>query len=284
MRELGLGDVAAAVTEIARHVAQHVRHLQRLAEAHALRAHARDVPAGEARAMRHVHVGPELADASRDEVDVAVEVGERAERGEVRGVLAAKGDEVERHAARERREHVADGAPVGRRQALEARDRFRQPREQLGLRAVRPMRAARGGHAGDIGRCAAERRAQRLEMGEPRLTRDEPRVGHGVRRAREEVGEPDGRAEIARQDPEREVEASADSAQQPAQEIIAVAGGCGARHSPEGGLYVAWGARGAQLNRSGAGAGPASPSPSSGSPGTFGPGACPSAPRPASAA
>jgi hypothetical protein len=51
-------------------------------------------------------------------------------------------------------------------------------------------------------------------MPKPIHPREEPRVGHGVGGAGEEVGEPDGLAQVARQDGERQVEAAADVAEE----------------------------------------------------------------------
>jgi len=64
------------------------------------------------------------------------------------------------------------------------------------------MGTARRGNGGDVDGGAAEGRPQRLEVCEPRLARDQARIGDGVRGAREQVGEPDGRAQVVRQDPE----------------------------------------------------------------------------------
>src|SRR3989454_6493929 len=84
--EVGRGQVAAAVSEIARDVTEHVRHLEGLAEAHALLTLLAQVPTPEAWAVGGVQNRPEGADAAGDEVRVAVELVERVEGGQARGM------------------------------------------------------------------------------------------------------------------------------------------------------------------------------------------------------
>src|SRR5439155_1240202 len=113
--EVGRGQVAAAVSEIARDVTEHVRHLEGLAEAHALLTLLAQVPAPEAWAVGGVQNRPEGADAAGDEVRVAVELVERVEGGQARGIFPGEAGEVEEHAGRQRGEDRADfGAVRGR--------------------------------------------------------------------------------------------------------------------------------------------------------------------------
>src|SRR5881296_554846 len=79
--EVGRGQVTAAVSEVARDVAEHVGHLERLAEAHARSTLLARVPAPEPWAVGDAERRPEGADAAGDEVRVAVELVERVERG-----------------------------------------------------------------------------------------------------------------------------------------------------------------------------------------------------------
>ena len=173
-------------------------------------------------------------------IHVAIEIRERAKRGEARGVVAGKRGEIEDHPARQRREH--------------ARGRRRGPRAQRSSRASAsgrrasssasaPLARAAAGTAAataaTIGRRGLERGAQGFEMREPRRARISARVGDGVGGAREQVRESDGLAEIARKDPKRKVEAPADAAQEAPQQV---------------------GVASASRSRSGASAGRASPS------------------------
>ena len=81
------------------------------------------------------------------------------------------------------------------------------------------MRPTRGGDSADIRSGAVERRAQRLEVPQASRAREQARVGDGVGGAREQIGEADGFAQVAGKDTEREVEASADPPQWPAQQV-----------------------------------------------------------------
>src|SRR5439155_24692785 len=86
-RELAGREIAAAVREVAGDVAQDVSELQRLAEAHALLAHLAQRPVAEAGPMRDVEHRPERANASGHEIDVVVELLERLDGRQFRGVL-----------------------------------------------------------------------------------------------------------------------------------------------------------------------------------------------------
>ena len=191
--------------------------------------------------MRHVELRPEFPDAARDQIRVAVELVHGLERREVRAVLAGKRLEIEHHPARQRREDLSHGVAVGRGEAPEPGDRLRQPFEELRFRARRLVRAAGGAHGAHVVRCVTERRAERLEVREPRRPCKDPRVGDGIRGTREQVREADGLAKTVGKDGEREIEAAADPAQQPAEKVAA---------------------RGASRSRSGGAAGQASLSPS----------------------
>src|SRR5207249_790075 len=104
-RGILIGIVAArgsGLAASATSVAEHVGHLERLAEAHALLAHVAEVPVPEPWAVGDVQRRPEGADTAGDEIRVTVELVERVERGQARGVLAGEAREIEDHASRER--------------------------------------------------------------------------------------------------------------------------------------------------------------------------------------
>ena len=157
--ELGGGQVAATAGQIGRYVPEHVGHLQRLAEANATCPHRRRLPAAQPRAMRQVHVRPELAHAAGHQVGVAVELRERVEGGETPGVLAREAPEVEQHAVGERREDTAHAGQVGGGQAGHAGQRLVHPVQQLPLGFVLLVWRAGASHRAGIVRARRRRGA-----------------------------------------------------------------------------------------------------------------------------
>jgi hypothetical protein len=122
--ELARRQVTAAVAQVAGHVAQDVRHLQGLAEPHAAGAHLGEVPAGQARPVRHVQRRPERAHAARHQVGVVIELIQRLEGGQGRRVLAGEAREVEDHARSQGVQHRAHLVPVRCRQLAQPGHRF----------------------------------------------------------------------------------------------------------------------------------------------------------------
>ena len=220
-RQLAGRQVTTAVAQVRRHVAQDVRQLQGLAEPHAGGAHGRDVPAGEPWPVSDVHPRPELADAAGDQIRVAIEVGQRVERGQGGGVLAGKAFEVEALALGDRGEHRAHGRAVGGREEIDATQRLADTLQQLALGGVGLQRRA---GARKRGRVAPGRPgvggAQGREVAQPLGARQEPRVRHRVARARQQIREADGLTQRARQDCEREIEASTDPPEQVTDEVF----------------------------------------------------------------
>src|SRR5438132_10090787 len=206
-RQLGRGQVAAAVSEIARDVAEHVGHLERLAEAHALLAHVAEVPVAEPWAVGYVQRRPEGADTAGDEIRVTVELVERVERGQARGVLAGEAREIEDHASRERGDDGPNFCAIRGRERFEARERLVDVLEEPPFGGVGLAWRARARHCGDVGGGAARRAPERLDMPHALLPHDPARVGDRVGRAREQVREADRLAKLVGDARERGIEA-----------------------------------------------------------------------------
>src|SRR2546426_496187 len=219
-RQLGRGQVAAAVSEIARDVAEHVGHLERLAEAHALLAHVAEVPVPEPWAVGDVQRRPEGADTAGDEIRVTVELVERVERGQARGVLAGEAREIEDHASRERGDDGPNFCAIRGRERFEARERLVDVLEEPPFGGVGLAWRARARHCGDVVGGAARRAPERLDMPHALLPHDQARVGDGGGRAREQVREANRLAKRAGGDREREIEAPADLPQEVAQQVV----------------------------------------------------------------
>jgi len=169
--------------------------------------------------MRHVHVGPELADAAGDQVRVAIELRERAEGGEAAGVLARKARQVEQHAVGERGQDRAHAGQIGGGEAGDTAHRLVHALQQAPLGFVRLLRRA-GARDGAGVALPGVGAAQRLEVPDPLRPRDQPGVGDRVSGAGQQVREPQRLAERAGQDREREVEAAADLPQQVAEKLV----------------------------------------------------------------
>ena len=209
------------MAQVCRHVAQDVRQLQGLAEPHAGGAHGRDVPARESWTVGDVQARPELADTAGDEIGVAIEIGQRVERRQRGGVLAGKAFEVEALALGDRGEDRADGHAVGGREKIDAAQRLADTLEQLALGGVALQRRAGARELGRVAAgCPGVGRAQRGEVAQPLGAGQQPRIRHRVARARQQIREADGLTQRARQDCEREIEASTDPPEQVTDEVF----------------------------------------------------------------
>jgi hypothetical protein len=203
--------IAPAVTQVARQIAKDVGELERLAESHAEGAEARRVPLTQAGPVGHVHVRPELPDASRHQVRVAQEILAGRERLQLGLVLAGKVKQVLAHALHDRGEDRGHAlAVVGGERAVRRED-IGQPLEQPLLAGERSAATDRGDDAREpAGRGLGELGPQREEVADARLAVDHAGVGHGVGGAGEQVSQPDGRSHLGGEHGQREVERPAD--------------------------------------------------------------------------
>ena len=170
------------------------------------------IPVGEAGPVRHVHLGPELAHAARHQVGVPVEVGARLERGELALVLAGKDAQVLRHALDDGGEEPSHARLIGRGERPIGREDRRAGARAAGARraaTASPPRRRRWRRCGPPAPgCSSSPSA--AEVDDPRAPLDEARVGDGVRRPGEEIGEPDGGAHRGGQHRQGQIEGAAD--------------------------------------------------------------------------
>ena len=138
------------MSEVARDVAEHVGHLERLAEAHALATLLAQVPAPEPRAVGDAERRPEGADTAGDEVGVAVELVERVQRGQACGVLPGEAREVEEHTGRQRGQDRADFGAIRGRKGVETREHLVEAFEEPPLRGPGLVGCAGPRHRGDV--------------------------------------------------------------------------------------------------------------------------------------
>ena len=126
-----------------------------------------------------------------------VELVERVQRRERTGVFTGKAREVEDHAARERVEDRADGVTIRGRQRANASDRVAHALEQPALGRERLEGSGGARDRAHVGRRSTEGGAQGLQVSQALAARDEPRVGHGVGGARQQIRETEGLADAA---------------------------------------------------------------------------------------
>ncbi len=209
------GQVAAPLAQVARDVTEHVRQLERLAEADPERRHLLEVPVPETRTMGHVHLGPEFTDAARDEIRVAVELGARVERGEPALVFAWEAREVLRHAFNDGVEDAAHLPAVVGQEHPVGLQALGKPLEQRALRAE----VLNAPHGMDDGFQAAALRAvelgaQRGEVRDALMAVDQPGIRDRVGGASQQIGQADGGPDGGGEDGEREVKGAADALEQ----------------------------------------------------------------------
>ena len=174
----------------------------------------------QARAVGHVHLGPELADAAGHQVGVAVEILACLEGGELALVLAREDAQVLDLSLDDGLEHRPDAGLIRRGQGPEGGQALGQALEQGALGVERLGGGQRVGHRGEMSRVAvAERRAHRLEVRDARAAVDQPGVRDGVGGPRQEIREADGGAHRGGQDREREVKGPADPPEERGGEI-----------------------------------------------------------------
>ena len=197
------GQIAAPDPEVLGHVAEDVRHLQGLSEAHAPSAHDVRIPSGAAGQVRHGHLGPEFPHAARRVIGVAVEIGSGLQGGESRRILTGEGGEIGLHSLDEQAEDAADARPVVSRQRRQGGEARREVEQELAL-CRDALRAGQG--AGDLRQIGGGRIVQRvpqaLERAQASGARHQAGVGDGVSRPCQQVGETQRPAERPREDAE----------------------------------------------------------------------------------
>ncbi|MNK86923.1 hypothetical protein D3C87_1068460 [compost metagenome] len=213
--------VAPADAQVLAAVAQHVDHLQGLAEAHAPAQHQVGRRRQRARLMPDRHRGPEFAHAAGHQIGIAVEIGHGGQCRHLPGAFVREGAQVEFHALGQGGHDAAHGGAVGVGQLVEhVEGRADRLQQHLFVR--------QGLLAGDLGGQSADQLApvigtvhagaQRQQQRQPLRRGNQRRIGDGVRRAGQQVGEPHGVAHAGGQDAQRQVERAGHPLQQRAEQ------------------------------------------------------------------
>ena len=170
--------------------------------------------------MGHVKTRPELADAARDEIRVSIQLLGSVERAQRRRVFTRKALQIEELARRDRVEHAAHVRPIAVGERGGAPHDVLDALEQRALGKVMLRRRTGARDRFQIGRRARVRASERFEMRDTLGSRDQARVGDGVARAGEQVGETDRLAQRRGENPKRKIEASADPLEDVAKQVV----------------------------------------------------------------
>ena len=190
--------------------------MQPFAEPHAIRQQKGVIQRRLRKEVCPAHLGPELPHAAGDPIRVVIQFLIRAQRHERLGRRAGETAQVQFLPAGDRIEHLAHKPRISGRQPAQqrqARLAFLQ-QHALSARRLPPRQGAK-----------IQRRvppplnplAQGLQSLQPLLRRHQLGVGDGVRRAREQIGQPNGRTHLPRQHAQRQIERARNLLQQTAQ-------------------------------------------------------------------
>ena len=201
------GQIAPADPQIPGQIAEHVRHLEALTEALASRPHGGRVPPAQGGAVRHGHVRPEFADAAGGVVGVPVQVRPGLEGGKVLLVFPREGAQVLLHALGECQQEAPNAEAILLRQAAKDAEALREAEQQvpLGRSRLRP-----GQRLGDLEQAGGGREiqllAEQVQVVEAIGSGDDAGIRDGIRRSRQEVGQPHRSPQRRRQDGQGQVE------------------------------------------------------------------------------
>ncbi|MNS81387.1 hypothetical protein D3C72_1151010 [compost metagenome] len=218
------GQIAAADAQVLAAVAQHIGHLQGLAEADPAAQHR----AGHAVPLRdrtgHVgrgHARPEFAHAAGDKVGVAVQFLGLAQRDDAARAFIGEGAQVEFHPFGQRRHDLPHRGLVGR---LQLRQHCQRVVKRLEQDAFVGLLLPAGHFRGEVrhGRSACAHAvdlvAQRQQQCQPLFRRDQRGIGNGVRGACEQVGQANRIAHARGQHAQCQVERTRDAFEQRTEE------------------------------------------------------------------